>query len=184
MPILVDLGCLGGPSLESPDGRDPSRTPQTDASRSSISSLSPGSRVHFLSGDPTKKWTRDPGLKLEIELRDASVCGVRLGSRPSGLSRLGPPRHPKSTRIGIYSWEDLGMDAYFQNDILETYSIAINREDLEPGTSPFGGAVLLDGKPRPLGAGSRREGSSVSWANPGTSSRIRRTTNFRCRCTT
>ncbi len=74
----------------------------------------------FPSGDPTKKWTRDPGLKLEIELRDASLCGVRLGSRPSGLSRLGPPRHPKSTRIGIYSWEDLGMDAYFQNDVLET----------------------------------------------------------------
>jgi len=111
----------------------------------------------FLSGDPTKKWTRDPGLNLEIELRNASLCGVPLGSRPSGLSRLGPPRNPKSTRIGIYSWEDLGVDAYFRNDILETYSIAINMEDPEPDMSPFRGAVLLDGKPLPVGAGSRRE---------------------------
>jgi len=111
----------------------------------------------FLSGDPAKKWTRDPALALEIELRDASLCDVRLGSRPSGLSRLGPPRHPQTTRIGIYSWEALGIDAYFRNDILETYSIAINPGDLEPGTSPFRGAVLLDGKPLPLGAASRRE---------------------------
>jgi len=74
-----------------------------------------------------------------------------------GTLRLGPPRHPQTTRIGIYSWEALGIDAYFRNEILETYSIAINPGDLEPGTSPFRGAVLLDGKPLPLGAASRRE---------------------------
>jgi len=70
---------------------------------------------------------------------------------------LAPPRHPQTTGIGIYSREDLGIDAYFQNEILETYSIAINLEDPEPGMSPFRGAVLLDGKPLPLGAPSRRE---------------------------
>jgi len=111
----------------------------------------------FLSGDPTKKWTRDPGLKLEIELRDASLCGVRLGSRPSGLSRLGAPSNSPSTKKSIYVWEDLGIDVFFRNDLLQAYTIAINMKDLEPDTASFPGVILLDGKPLALGAATRRE---------------------------
>ena len=111
----------------------------------------------FLAGDPSKKWVRDPGLKLEVELRDASLCGVRLGSRPSGLSRLGAPSNPPSTKKSIYVWEDLGIDVYFRNDVLQAYTLAINLKDLEPDTTPFAGVILLDGRPLPLEAATRRD---------------------------
>lgn len=111
----------------------------------------------FLAGDPSRKWVREPGLKLELDLRSSALCGVRLGSRPSGLSKLGAPSNPKSTKHGIYVWEDLGIDVFFRNDLLQAYTIAVNMKDLEPDTAPFPGVFLLDDKPLPLAAGTRRE---------------------------
>lgn len=111
----------------------------------------------FLSPDPTRKWVREPGLKPEVELRDAALCGVRLGSRPSGLSKLGQPSNPSSTRKSLYSWDDLGVDVYFRDDVLQAYTIAINLKDLDPDMSPFVGTILLDGKPLALNAATRRE---------------------------
>jgi len=108
-------------------------------------------------GDPVSKWVRDPALKLEVELREAALCGVRLGSRVDGLSRLGPPSNPKPAKRGFYCWDDLGLDASASKDILVAFSFNVNHQDFEPDDASFSGAFLLDGKPLPLTAKSRKE---------------------------
>jgi hypothetical protein len=110
----------------------------------------------FLAGDPTKKWVRDPALKPEVDLRSGSLCGVRLGSRASGLSRLGPPSNAGKTKDRLYVWEDLGIDAFFRDGILQAYTFAVNLKDLEPDMASFAGVFLLDGKPLPLDPAARR----------------------------
>lgn len=111
----------------------------------------------LFAGDPASKWVREPQLNLEIDLEQLSLCGVRLGSRPAALSKLGRPTNPKPTRAGCYSWAGLGIDAFASNDVLHGYSIDLNLKEFNPGVTPYAGAVLLGGKPLPLGIASRRE---------------------------
>ncbi|HZE98638.1 MAG TPA: hypothetical protein VE981_16540 [Planctomycetota bacterium] len=108
-------------------------------------------------GDPAKKWVRETALKLEVDLKQAGLCGVRLGSRPASLSRLGPPSNRHPAKRGYYAWNELGLDAYSDKDILETYSVTVARKDYEPETAPFPGVFLLDGKPVALSGTTRRE---------------------------
>jgi hypothetical protein len=107
--------------------------------------------------DPASKWVRAPGLKLDVELREASLCGVRLGSRPDGLSRLGPTSNPNPSKRGFYLWEDLGLDASAVDGILVAFSLVVNHQDFEPDDGTYAGAFLLDGKPLPLTAETRKE---------------------------
>jgi len=110
----------------------------------------------FLTGDPAKKWVREPSLRLEVELRDAALCGVRLGSRPSGLSTLGPPSNADPTKKGFYSWGDLGLNAMAKQDLLTSFTFDLNEKDPYPDGTYYRGAFLLDGRPLPLTADSRR----------------------------
>lgn len=111
----------------------------------------------FLGGDPASKWVREPGLAIEVDLQLASLCGVKLGSRCPALARLGPTSNPKPSKTGYYAWNDLGIDVYSTNDILETFSLNVDHHDFEPEDSPFKGRFLLDGKPLPLGVETRKE---------------------------
>jgi len=111
----------------------------------------------FLAGDPSKKWVRDPDLKLAVELRDATLAGVRLGSRPEGLSKLGPPAGKDSTRNGFYGWLDRGIYASAQKGILVSFTLEVNEKTPDPDLVYYPGVFLLDGKPLPLGRETRKD---------------------------
>ena len=109
----------------------------------------------FGGGDPSAKWVRDSALKVEVDLGTGSLCGVRLGLRPDALSRLGPPESKSATEEGTFAWLDLGVQADAQKGLLTSYTIGFRLEG--EGFSPFGGSILLDGKPIGLGGASRPE---------------------------
>jgi hypothetical protein len=108
-------------------------------------------------GDPAKKWVREAGLRLEVDLKRATLCGVALGSRPASLSRLGPPTNPKPTKTGQYVWKDLGLDANGKDGILGAYTITLKPAEPDPDQGLYPGTFLLDGTPLPLSAATRRE---------------------------
>jgi hypothetical protein len=110
----------------------------------------------FLS-DPSKKWVREPGLRLEVDLKRATLAGVALGSRPAALSMLGAPDNAHPTKRGFYYWLDLGIDVSSTNDILESYTLDLNEKDADPDDIFYSGVFLLDGKPLTLDRSSRKE---------------------------
>jgi len=107
--------------------------------------------------DPASRWVAEPGLKIEVDLEAASVCGVRLGSRASALSKLGPPSNPAPTKQGSYFWNPLGIGATTTKEILDYYIITIHPLDDDDGLQPFTGTLLRAGKPLDLGPASRVE---------------------------
>lgn len=108
-------------------------------------------------GDPAKKWVREPGLRIEVDLKRATLAGVALGSRPAALSKLGPPDNDKPTKKGCYFWFDLGVDAAARNDLLVSYTLDLYENDPDPEDKFFSGVFLLDGKPIALDRSSRKE---------------------------
>ena len=101
----------------------------------------------FGGGDPSSQWVRDPSLRLEADLEAATLCGVRLGSRPASLSGLGPPANATPAKDGVYPWPDLGVEAFAARGLLVAYSFAFDV------TAPFAGPFLRGGKPIPLAVG-------------------------------
>jgi hypothetical protein len=126
--------------------------------------MTPGRRIkgRILMGlfdflrDPASLWVAEPGLKIEIDLEEASFCGVRLGSRASSLSKLGPPTNSHPTKKGIYSWEPLAFDAYASEEILDYFCVMISPFEWDP-LPGFPGRILRAGKPLELGPASRVE---------------------------
>ncbi|MBI3854629.1 MAG: hypothetical protein HY293_02935 [Planctomycetes bacterium] len=106
--------------------------------------------------DPAALWTAEPGLSYEFDLGQASLCGVRLGSRPSGLSKLGPPTTSKPTKTGSYYWHLQGLEAFATKDILNYFCVTLHPIEGD-GMSAYPGTLLLDGKPLALGPASRRD---------------------------
>jgi hypothetical protein len=98
----------------------------------------------FGSGDPAAKWTREPGLRIEVDLDAGSLCGVRLGSRPDGLSRLGAPSNPEPARDEEYAWNDLGIEARVRKGLLVAFVFRW-------GATPCAAAFVRGGAPLPLG---------------------------------
>lgn len=110
-----------------------------------------------LFGDPAAKWTRSPGLRMELDLRQASLCGVKLGSRADGLCVLGAPSNPKPSKNGYYLWRDLGIDAHARDGILRAFTLSVDMKDVDPDLGEYAGSFLLDGKPLALGRTIRKE---------------------------
>ena len=106
--------------------------------------------------DPASLWVAEPGLPLEVDLEEASCCGVRLGSRASALSKLGPPSNPKPTPKGSYQWNPLGISALASKEILDYFSITIHPLD-DDDLKAFPGKLFRGGKPLDLGPSSRVE---------------------------
>lgn len=106
--------------------------------------------------DPAALWKAEPGLKLEIDLETASLCGVKLGSRASSLSKLGPPGNPDPTKKEHYNWAALGVAASTSKGILEYFGVTLLPLEWE-GVQPYRGALLRGGKPLDLGASSKME---------------------------
>ena len=106
--------------------------------------------------DPASLWIAEPGLKHEIDLEQASFCGVHLGSRPASLSKLGPPSNPNPSKKRSYSWAPLGMQANASKDILDYYCVTMSPLDGD-GMKAYPGALLRNGTPLELGPSSRRE---------------------------
>jgi hypothetical protein len=108
--------------------------------------------------DPASLWVPEPGLKIEIDLEEASFCGVRFGSRVTSLSKLGPPTNPKPTKRGYYTWKQLGLEVQTEKKmgIVEWYCITINPV-VDDGLDAYPGKILRAGTLLPLGPASREE---------------------------
>jgi hypothetical protein len=98
----------------------------------------------FGGGDPAAKWTREPGLRVEVDLDLGTLCGVRLGSRPDALSRLGAPSNPAPSRDGEYLWSGLGVEARVRKGVLSAFTFRW-------GPAPCAAAFVRGGRPVPLG---------------------------------
>jgi hypothetical protein len=111
--------------------------------------------LSFLFGrrDPAMDWVADPGLALEVDLTDASLCGVKLGDPIERLSRLGPPENAKPSAQGGYSYFSRGLEVTaFDDGRLDSLwfcwaNPALPRFRSFPGTFVWKGkAVSIDGR--------------------------------------
>jgi hypothetical protein len=108
--------------------------------------------LDFLFGrrDPALDWPLQPGLKLEVDLSDASLGGVKLNDPIERLSGLGPPENAKPTAQTGYDYYsrglEIGADA---SGRLQWFCCFWGAPD-RPRHRLFEGAFLWKGRPVPI----------------------------------
>ncbi|HBC85908.1 MAG TPA: hypothetical protein DCZ94_03030 [Lentisphaeria bacterium] len=96
----------------------------------------------------TDSWGRKEPLNLVVDLKDNSVCGVKLGHSIHDFSFLGPSEKPKSIRSEktLY-YLSLGISLGFDERNSRFCDFRIVWSDyLEEGFTPYRGSLLFSGK--------------------------------------
>jgi hypothetical protein len=59
---------------------------------------------------PARRWTPEPGLRLELDLSGPSLAGVSLGDPAERLAKFGPPENGHPTRDEAYEYRARGFE--------------------------------------------------------------------------
>jgi hypothetical protein len=114
--------------------------------------------LDFLFGrrDPAMDWIPNPALKLEVDLTDASLGGVKLGDPIERLSGLGPPENKKPSAQSAYTWYSRGLEiSAFEDGRLDSLWMCWADPAL-PRFRSFPGTFLWKGKEVPIRGGMTR----------------------------
>jgi hypothetical protein len=63
----------------------------------------------FGPGNPTRRWVRDPALRLEFDLSASALNGVRVGGSLEALAALGPVESAYELRFERYCYYSQGL---------------------------------------------------------------------------
>ena len=103
--------------------------------------------------DPAMDWVPKSELKLEVDLSDASLCGVKLGDPIERLSPLGPPENPDASEKTGYAYFsrglEVGPDPQGRFDYFLCYWGAPDRPRYRPFAGTFswkGKTIAIDGR--------------------------------------
>lgn len=101
--------------------------------------------------NPTKKWQRADDLRLEFDLEQGSLNGVRLGDPLEAVSFLGPIEDRKGLPLAEYGYYSLGLRVCCHNDenIIDTFEI-VQDDDFAPQYLSYSGRFHFRGKNLPL----------------------------------
>jgi hypothetical protein len=109
--------------------------------------------LHYLfPPDPTRSWTPDPALRLEIDLDRHALCGVRLGDPLGWLRKLGPAESRKLAKKGRICYFSRGLQIEAPQGTIKSVQLIWTDAERE-GFKPFNGSCLRGGKPLALQGG-------------------------------
>ena len=104
--------------------------------------------------EAVRRWTPEPGLRLEFDLSASSLSGVGLGDPAARLSRFGAPENGHPSRDEAYEYRargfEIGVRAGRVDVILLLWDAGDERRH-------FSGDVQIAGRAHPLSARSAEE---------------------------
>lgn len=104
----------------------------------------------FLGRNPAQHWIGDAGLRLEVDLSVASLCGAMLGEPIERLSALGPPENPKPSEETGYHYFSRGLEIGPDAEGRFDYLLCLWNAPDRPEHHPFPGRFSWKGRPVPI----------------------------------
>ena len=96
--------------------------------------------------NPTRNWQRAGDLRLEFDLEQGSLNGVRLGETLDRLASLGPVEDRSGLQHRAFGYFSLGLGVGCESDenLIESFDI-IQKDPLAPEFRPYPGSVHYRG---------------------------------------
>jgi hypothetical protein len=109
--------------------------------------------LEFLFGpkNPTKDWQRIAGLRLDCDLMEGTLNGVRLGETFDRLCFLGPVEDRSGLRLGEYRYFSLGLSigCYNAENLIDFYEL-VKKDAAFPQYREYAGRCQFGGRDVPL----------------------------------
>ena len=97
----------------------------------------------FRKSDPSFTWVADPSAKMEVNLDEHSLCGVRIGDAVGGIAKLGPPENLRPHTHGQFVYGDRGFVLDTEDGRVVGFIVTFDDHDGVAATGPFSGDVCF-----------------------------------------